>query len=381
MLRVRGVIWPEFERKIFEEKGDTVTVRNRWGGIEIDRKGNRDVMPLTLSGPVTDRASWEAVKERLDPNTASRLPAPEKWAEICEKAMAGNEPVYAGDLPLGFFGAPRESLGFERQVTLFYEDPELMHEILDTLCDHWIDLFSRVQQDIPLDWYFIWEDMCFKGGPLISPELFCEFLLPRYKRFTSALRAQGCQHIMVDSDGDERPLVPLWLEGGVDIVFPWETQFGLDITEVRRRYPKLGMIGGINKFALAHGREAIDHELEKLPFMLESGRYIPGLDHGVPPDVSWDNYRYYVQLPLLRRPTRDDLEVSPQSTVLAGRRSRGRWRNSGERGCERRAALSLKRGADRFSGQHLSDLLLQTTGAHTDRTSAQNDSGALCAGS
>ncbi len=75
--------------------------------------------------------------------------------------------------------------------------------------------------------------------------------------------------------------------------FPWETQVGLDITAVRRQYPELGMIGGLNKFALAHGREAIDKELEKVPFMLEKGRYIPGLDHGVPSDVSWDNYRYF----------------------------------------------------------------------------------------
>jgi uroporphyrinogen decarboxylase len=168
-----------------------------------------------------------------------------------------------------------------------------MHDILDTLCDLWIDLYTRVQQNIQLDWFFIWEDMCFKSGPLISPALFREFLLPRYQRLTSALRQNGCKHIMVDSDGDMRQLVPLWLEGGVNITFPWETQFGLDITEVRRQYPKLGIIGGVNKFALAHGREAIDKELEKVPFMLESGRYIPGLDHGVPNDVSWDDYRYF----------------------------------------------------------------------------------------
>ena len=135
--------------------------------------------------------------------------------------------------------------------------------------------------------------MCYKNGPLISPDFFSEFLLPRYKRFTAALRKNACTLILVDSDGDERPLVPLWMQGGVNIVFPWETQFGLDITEVRRQYPRLGMIGGINKAARAKGRQGIDKELEKIPFMLEQGRYIPGLDHGVPPDVSWDDYRYF----------------------------------------------------------------------------------------
>jgi uroporphyrinogen decarboxylase len=70
---------------------------------------------------------------------------------------------------------------------------------------------------------------------------------------------------------------------------------GLDITAVRRQYPTMQMIGGINKHALALGRDAIDEELKKLPFMLESGRYLPAVDHFVPPDVSWDNYRYFCE--------------------------------------------------------------------------------------
>lgn len=288
-LPVKGFIWPEFERRVIREEGERIWVRNRWGALEQNLRGS-EVMPITLDGPVTDRASWEAVKERLRPDTPGRLP--ENWEKVCRLARESGEPVYTGDLPIGFFGAPRELLGLERQLTLFYDDPALMHEILDTLCDLWIALYTRVQRDVALDWFFVWEDMCFKNGPLISPATFREFLLPRYKRLTAAVRASGCPHVFVDSDGDERPLTPLWMEGGVNIIFPWETQFGLDITEVRRQYPELGMIGGINKFALAHGRAAIDQELEKVPFMLESGRFIPGLDHGVPPDVAWDDYRY-----------------------------------------------------------------------------------------
>ncbi len=70
---------------------------------------------------------------------------------------------------------------------------------------------------------------------------------------------------------------------------------GLDSVEVRRRYPTLQMIGGIDKHRLALGRDAIDKELEKIPFMLESGRYLPAVDHFVPPDVPWDNYLYFCE--------------------------------------------------------------------------------------
>jgi hypothetical protein len=290
-LPVKAFIWPEFEPQEVRRDGEKVFTRNNWGAIEVNITGS-ELMPLTIEGPVSDRKSWEQVKERLDPDTPGRLP--EGWlVELFAQGQQNGEPVFSGDLPVGFFGGVRELLGFERQVMLFYDDPDLMEDILDTLCDLWIKVFTRVQQAVTLDWFFIWEDMCFKGGPLISPKLFRRFLLPRYQRLTSALRQGGCQHIMVDSDGDERPLIPLWMEGGVNIVFPLETQFGLDITAVRRQYPNLGMIGGLDKHALALGRDAMDRELAKLPFMLERGRYIPGLDHGVPNDVAWDDYCYF----------------------------------------------------------------------------------------
>jgi uroporphyrinogen decarboxylase len=289
-LPVTAFIWPEFDRQVVERQADHLTVRNRWGAIE-QTCVDSEVMPLTIQGAVHDRASWRAIKARLDPDTPGRLPA--NWAEICQQARDSQEPVYAGDLPIGFFGGPRELLGFERLVTLFYDDPALLEKILDTLCDLWIGLYTRVQRDIALDWFMVWEDMCYKKGPLISPKLFRQFLLPRYQRLTTALRDGGCPHIMVDSDGDERPLVDLWLEGGVTITFPWESQFGLDVTAVRRQWPKMGIIGGLNKHALAQGREAMDAELAKVPWLLEQGRYLPGLDHGVPTDVSWDDYRYF----------------------------------------------------------------------------------------
>jgi uroporphyrinogen decarboxylase len=186
-------------------------------------------------------------------------------------------------------------LGVERLSYWFYDEPVLLEEILDHLCDLWIAVFSRALTEAPVDLFFIWEDMCYKNGPLVGPDLFQRFLVPRYQRFTAALRAAGVDIIMVDSDGDVRLLLDDWLAGGVTCLFPWETQMGLDITAVRRQYPTLQMIGGVNKHALALGREAIDADLAKLPFMLERGRFLPAVDHFVPPDVSWDNYRYFCE--------------------------------------------------------------------------------------
>lgn len=297
---VRGIylpavplFFPEFEQETLRREGDKRYSRNRWGGIEIQQDGS-EFMPLTLKGAVKDRESWERVRDRLGrKDIASRFSR--DFDERCRRAAEGDLPIYAGDLPMGFFGALREIFGFNELMYAFYDEREIVKEVLDALCDLWIELVAHIQARVKLDYFFIWEDMCSKSGPLISPGMFREFLLPRYRRFTHAIRAGGCGHIIVDSDGDERPLIPLWLEGGVDIVFPFESQFGLDIREVRDQYPELGIIGGVNKRALEFDRHEMDKELAKVPYMLESGRYIPCCDHGVTNQVSWDNYRYFYE--------------------------------------------------------------------------------------
>ena len=284
------LFYPEFDETLVKREGETLYYRNKWGGLELRRDGS-ELMPLTLEGPVKDRHSWESVKERLKGGVSGRLPR--DFHATCKEAAESGLPVYTGDLPAGFFGAAREIMGFENFMYVFYDDPELLEEILDTLCDLWIGIYREMLNHLSLDYIFIWEDMCNKTGPLISPAAFRAFMLPRYKRLVNALRKDKLPLFLVDSDGDERPLVPLWLEAGVDIVFPWETQFGLDITEVRRQFPTMGMMGGLNKHALEAGRTEMDAELRKVPYMLEKGYYIPCCDHGVTNDVPWTNYLYF----------------------------------------------------------------------------------------
>lgn len=292
-MHARLLFHPEFEVEVIKRDKNKTYARNRWGGVEVREDGS-ELMPITIEGPVKDRYSWQSVKERLCGGIPARLP--ENFIEMCREAKESGLPVYTGDLPAGFFGALREIMGFESFMYMFYDDPALVSEILDTLCDLWVGVYSEIQKHVDLDYVFIWEDMCNKSGPLVGPSVFREFLLPRYKRLTESVRKAGNTPLfMVDSDGDERPLVPLWLEGGVDIVFPWETQFGLDITEVRKKYPAMGMMGGLDKHILEFTRADMDKELKKVPYMLERGRYVPCLDHGVTNAVSWDNYRYFYE--------------------------------------------------------------------------------------
>jgi uroporphyrinogen decarboxylase len=100
----------------------------------------------------------------------------------------------------------------------------------------------------------------------------------------------------VDSDGDVRLIIPLWLEAGVNGTYPLEVMAGNDAVELRKKYPRdLRMVGNIDKFALIEGKEAIDKELErKLPYLLKEGGYLPTVDHGIPPEIPFEHYKHYM---------------------------------------------------------------------------------------
>ena len=137
--------------------------------------------------------------------------------------------------------------------------------------------------------------MCYKTGPLVSPEIFDKYMVPRYKKVTDFLRKKGCDIIIVDSDGDVTELVPLWLKAGVNGILPFEVQAGMDVNYFRAEYGKdLIIMGGIDKRALITGPKDIDAEIMRIAPMIEKGGYIPWLDHSVPPDVSFDNFLYYM---------------------------------------------------------------------------------------
>jgi uroporphyrinogen decarboxylase len=196
--------------------------------------------------------------------------------------------------PDGFFGMPRELLGVENQLMMYYDDPQLMHDINDHLTRVWLAVMEELLSKVELDFVYFWEDMAFKNGPLLSPAMFREFMAPYYRRMTAFLTQRGVKIVFVDTDGDCWKLIPEFLQAGVMGMYPFEVNAGMDIVQVRKQYPELLIQGGLDKIKIAQSKEAIDDELgAKLPSLLSQGGYIPFVDHLVPPDVSWDNFRYY----------------------------------------------------------------------------------------
>jgi hypothetical protein len=139
------------------------------------------------------------------------------------------------------------------------------------------------------------EDMSYNLGPMISQQIFNEFLAPYYRRLMAALDELNVM-LIVDTDGDVTKLVP-WLQNvGVAGVLPLERQAGVDGMKLREQSPNLRMVGHYNKLVMNMGEEAVRAEFERLVPLMKTGGFIPSVDHQTPPGVSLNNYRIYLRL-------------------------------------------------------------------------------------
>ena len=93
-------------------------------------------------------------------------------------------------------------------------------------------------------------------------------------------------------------LIPQMIEGGITCLWPLEQTSGMDPVRLRQKFGKdLGLSGGIDKRELNRDKQSIEKELyAKIPPLLEKGGYVPTLDHAFPPDISYENLLYYLNL-------------------------------------------------------------------------------------
>ncbi len=291
-IPVNNYFFPPFEEEILEDHGDWIVRRDRNGVIRRERS-DRASVPAFIGWPVRYRSDWEELKsERLRPDLQNRLP--QDWPAWVDKFKQRDYPLVVG-LRQGYYWTARDLLGDERVLYTFHDDPQLVHDMMDYLTDFWIALYDPILNEVDADAAVIWEDISYKNGPLISPAMIREFIQPNYKRFTGFLRDHGIRTVLVDSDGDCKQIIPALMEGGITGLMPFEVNAGMNVVEVRKAFPRLQILGGIDKTQLARGKEAIDRELaaKVTPEMLKAGGYVPLVDHQVPPDVSWEDFKYY----------------------------------------------------------------------------------------
>jgi hypothetical protein len=260
--------------------------------------GMTSSMAHWLDFPVKDLRSWKAIYEqRFQPTVSARLP--EDWPERQGEFIRGSRTRWVTHFAFpfgGLFSACRELIGWPSLAYILADDPALIHTMVHDLVGFYLESWAIMLGEVRLDQITFFEDMCSTQAPLISPATFRDFFAPGYRVLIGVLRWMGVQHFFIDSDGNATLMIPEFLACGVTGVHPCEVNAGMDVGALREAFPTLDLNGGIDKRALAQGPAAIDAELERcFRVAWAKGRYTPSLDHGAPPDIPWDNVRYYAE--------------------------------------------------------------------------------------
>ena len=292
LVNVNLLLCPEFVPRVInetEEKFEYVDV----DGVRRLFLKESATIPTAMGYPVKDRETWERIKEERFNVKNVRQRFPSNWNSLVEEYRNRDYPLALGGYPHGFFGTLVHLMGYETTFLKYYDDPELIHDMVSTFTDVWIATYEEVMSFTDIDHVQIWEDISAGTGSMVNPDVIREFMLPYYKRFTSFLRGKGVELIFVDTDGDCYDLIPLFLEGGMTGMYPMEASCGMDIVKVRKSFPDLIMMGGIQKSELVHGPRRIDELLEPVKAVLSTGGYVPYCDHFIPPEVDFENFSYY----------------------------------------------------------------------------------------
>ena len=300
-ISVNFDMMPEFETEIIEKTERYEIYRDRKGIvhkalIEGTSRGGRTCMDQYLRFPVENADDFRALKARYHARYNARYP--NQWQTFLLPGWKQrNHPLILGRncSTAGFYWRAREWMGTENLSYAWFDMPDLMHEMMEFIADLTIEIARPVLEKTGVEYVMIAEDLAMKNGPLHSPDTYRTFIFKPMKRLVDFLKGNGVRYVAVDTDGDSRLIIPLLMEAGVDAIWPLERAANMDPAALRKTYGRdLRLWGGVDKRELARGPSAIDHHLAELRPLVEEGGFIPTVDHTVPPDVSLENYRYYM---------------------------------------------------------------------------------------
>ena len=277
------------------EETDTLkVVRDAWGATTRVFK-DRESVPELLDYSVTDRRSWEALKPRYAWNDTRA-----NFSALKASCETIREQGFFLHFSAGFgFDRVQRFVGMPRVLTAMLGDPAWVKEMFDATADLIITAAEELLgHGIEFDGAFLWNDMAYRNGPFFSPAAYREIELPAQKRLCDFFHARGLP-VILHTDGDVRPIIPLIIEAGFDCLQPLEVKAGMDLVALKAEYgQRLAFMGGIDARAMADPDPAVvEHEIRtKLPVAKRGGGYIYHSDHSVPDNVSFDQYKRVMEL-------------------------------------------------------------------------------------
>jgi len=290
-------LYPPIKHRVIEVREKTQIIINSEGMLaEVPLQGRGSSIPHFIKSAISTHDDWKKMKEEH-----FNINHPDRKLDIdaIKKRFPSDE---ERDFPLGIYcgsmiGKIRDILTFEGLAYAIFDEAEMLEDMVETCCQLVEYSLDQLLPHFKFDFACGWEDICFKSGPIVTLDFFKNVILPRYKRIDAKLKNNGIDIWYTDCDGDVRPILPYFIEGGINCLFPFEVNSCTHPGELLDKYEgQLRIMGGVDKMKLGEGPKAIKEYLESLEKYVAKGGFIPFCDHRCPPNVKPADYLYYLDL-------------------------------------------------------------------------------------
>jgi hypothetical protein len=237
-------------------------------------------------------------QRRLNPADKKRLPR--RWSRRVREWQSRDH-VLMLYVHRGFFltMGVHNWRSFTDVMVLLMDQPDLVRKRMQIQGEFAARLTDRILQEVEVDAVVYSEPIGGSDRPLISPQMYEDFVLKNYEPVLEVLRHRNVASICFQTYANARILIPSILKWGFNCLWACEVNIeAMDYRSLRREFGRdLRLIGGIDLDALRESKEAIRREIEdKVPPLIEEGGYIPLADGRIRADVPFENYVYYRQL-------------------------------------------------------------------------------------
>ena len=185
--------------------------------------------------------------------------------------------------------------GVERILVDMAECPHVAHAIFAHIRRFYRGYAERIFEAArgKIDIVLTGDDFGSQNGPLVSPAMWLEFLAGGFAEYVGLARSQGIR-VMHHTCGSVRPLIPLMLERGLDVLQSLQPEAeGMDAGQLKREFgDRLAFHGGISiqqTMPFGSPADVEDAVRSRIEALAPGGGYIISTAHNIQADTSVAN--------------------------------------------------------------------------------------------
>ena len=186
--------------------------------------------------------------------------------------------------------------GFEKWYRSFILEPDLLSALMDAILELRMVVTQQALSEVGdlIDVVSCSDDVADKRGPMVSHDMYCEFIKPRHDRYLKMIKKHTSAKILYHSCGAVAQMIPDFIDMGVDFINPVQVSAAdMDTARLKKEYGKhIGFWGAVDTIqVLPFGtpEEVKDEVKRRIKDLAPDGGFVLAAVHNIQPDVPPEN--------------------------------------------------------------------------------------------